>query len=73
MTLYFGDASNAHDDIDVFAEGDLIIDDLTISAAEYVTKSFIITVSDGQLTLTFHDDGGTDQNWVVCGVSVYSD
>ena len=73
VTLYFGDASYAHDNIDVFAEGDLIIDDLTISAAEYVTKSFIITVSDGQLTLTFHDDGGTDQNWVVCGVSVYSD
>jgi fibronectin type 3 domain-containing protein len=65
VVLVLGDQSYLHDLIDVYAEGGLVVNDLTSAAGAFREVAFLVTVSDGQLNLLFHDDGGVDANWVV--------
>ena len=51
-----GDAA-ARDLVDVYVEGTLVLDDVTTAAGQYAHRSFPVTISDGQLTLRFDDDG----------------
>ncbi len=63
VTLYFRDNDYYHDNIQVFAEGDTLpstsIGSL-ITNKTYI-ESFSTLVTDRQLNLTFHDDGGRIQ------------
>ena len=59
--------------IDVFAEGVLVVDDATSRPGSPVIRTFPVTVSDGQLELTMHDDGGKDARWILSGVLVTQD
>ena len=54
-----------HDQIDVFAEDSLKINDLTVIAASFQETAFSVTIGDGQLNLRIHDGGGVDANWVL--------
>jgi uncharacterized repeat protein (TIGR02543 family) len=65
VILVIGDQSYLHDLIDVYAEGVLAVNDLSAAGGTFAEVAFIVTVSDGQLNLLFHDDGGADANWVV--------
>lgn len=74
VTLTMGDRLNAHDNMRVRAEGQIISSDIdaAINQIVYVSTagesltpaSFIVDVQDGSLSLTFDDLGG-DANWVV--------
>jgi|GEM_PF-2791175 len=70
VILTIGDQSYMHDLIDVFAEGILQVNHLTVSAGTFSTQVFTVTVSDGQLNLKFHDAGGSDGNWVINAIIV---
>jgi len=68
--VVIGDQSYMHDLIDVYAEGVLKRNDLTVAAGTFSAVAFTVTVGDGQLNLLFHDDGGTDLNWVINAVII---
>jgi len=70
VTVHLGDAAASHDLEDVYAEGALKVDNVTTNSGEIVARTFTTTVSDGQLTLRFHDDGGNNPHWCVVGVEV---
>jgi hypothetical protein len=72
VTVFLGDMSYAHDDVDVYAEGILKLDDVNTSAGEIKRLSFLVPVSDGQLNILFNDSGGSDPNWVCVGLIVSS-
>jgi hypothetical protein len=70
VTVVVGDQSFGHDLINVYAEGSLEIDDLTIPAGVFYERVFWVSVVDGQLNLLVHDDGGADSNWVLNSLTI---
>ena len=56
VSVTLGDA-NARELIDVYAEDELVFDDLATPAGQHVRRSFPVTILDSQLTLRFDDDG----------------
>lgn len=70
VTIHFGDIYNAVDRLDIFAEGDLMADDLSAEIKTLESASFTVDVTDGQLNLVFHNDGGQTPFWIVNGVEV---
>jgi fibronectin type 3 domain-containing protein len=59
VTIVMGDALAARDEMGVFLEGTLF-DSVSTAAGAYATRTFRVTVSDGQLTLRLEDLGGAD-------------
>lgn len=72
VTLIVGDQSYMHDRIDIYTEGVLVADDLTVPAGTFIEVAFTVTVNDGQLNIAFHDDGGADANWVINSMIIES-
>ena len=70
VTVITGDQGYAHDNLDVYVEGALVINDATSSAGSFRELSFKVAVLDQQLNLRFVDDGGTDPNWVLNALEV---
>ena len=70
VTLIVGDGAYTQDMIDVYAEGVLVINDLTAQKGTFQEVSFTVTVIDGQLNLTFHNDGGISTNWVCNAITI---
>jgi fibronectin type 3 domain-containing protein len=68
--IIVGDQLYMHDRIDVYAENSLAVNDLTVRAGLFVEEYFTVVVKDGQLNLKFHDDGGTDPNWVINALTI---
>ncbi len=68
VKVYVGDATAAHDNVDITVEG--ITQNVSTVAGEFKEVLFSSTVSDGQLTISLHDAGGTDPNWVVNGIEI---
>ncbi|MHC4717410.1 MAG: BACON domain-containing protein, partial [Planctomycetota bacterium] len=70
VTLWLGDLGvYAHDLMGVFLEG-VQVDTVSAAAGEVVSRSYTVTVVDGQLTLRLVDQGGTDPNIVIAGMAV---
>ncbi|HUG93232.1 MAG TPA: Ig-like domain-containing protein, partial [Planctomycetaceae bacterium] len=70
VTIYMGDTGNfAHDEMGVFLEG-VQVDHVSTAAGQVVTRTYRVSVSDGQLTLRLADLGGTDANAVINGLEV---
>ena len=65
VTVIIGDQDQMHDQIDVYAEDILKINDLVAAAGTFQEVSFGTKVADGQLNITILDDGGTDPYWVI--------
>ncbi len=43
---------------------------IATAGGEWVTRSYTVTVSDGQLTLLLDGRGGVDPNMVICGLQI---
>ena len=69
VTVILGDAVAARDEVGLFLEGTLQ-DTVTSAAGTYETRTFRVTVSDGQLTLRLEDLGGTDAVAVINSLRV---
>jgi hypothetical protein len=72
ITVTIGDQRYGHDRIDVYAEGSLKLNDVTVNAGQFAVKTFSVTLSDGELNIRFHDDGGSDSNWVINSIIIES-
>jgi len=70
LILVIGDHSYRHDFIDTYAEGILRVNDLTVASGLFGGVLFVVTVADGQLNIRFHDDGGSDANWVINAITI---
>ena len=57
VTLTLGDASWYHERMGIHLEGALV-GEVSTATGEFVTRSYTVTVSDGQLTLRLQDLGG---------------
>ncbi len=68
VTLQFRDVY-ARNFIDVFAEGTPVIDNLDVPANTTVTPSFMVSSTDDQLAIRFHNDGG-DAFWIINGIEL---
>ena len=56
VNVTLGDAV-ARDAVAVYAEGVLVLDDISTAAGQHAHRSFPVTVDDGQLSLRFEDHG----------------
>jgi len=70
VVLNMGDASFAHDNMSVSAEGTVIESDVDSAAGGFPYATGTAIVTDGSLTLEFADNGGSDPNWVVTRLSL---
>lgn len=80
VVFNMGDSDFEHDLMGVRAEGTLITDSITSPAEQFsyvdengastTPTSFDVVVTDGELTLEFFDNGGSDPNWVVTRMSL---
>jgi MYXO-CTERM domain-containing protein len=70
VTVYIYDLTHTHDLIDVSAEGVLKLSAVTTTPAAPVIETFDTPVADGQLNLLIHNGGGSDPNWVLCGLEI---
>ena len=68
VIVTLGDASASHDDMQVKAEGVVVIPDLDAPAGQFFDETFTTTVTDGKITLEFSDEGGFDPNWAVSSI-----
>jgi fibronectin type 3 domain-containing protein len=59
-----GDKTAAHDLMGIYLE-DVLVDTVSTSADSFLTRTYSIVVSDGQLTIRLVDQGGTDPNAVI--------
>jgi subtilisin family serine protease len=70
VTVVIGDQGSMHDDIDVYAEGVVVVNDLATLAGSFQEVTFATTITDGQLNLRIVDDGGADPNWVLNALTI---
>lgn len=70
VVLNMGDASYAHDNMVVKAEGVTITNGVSNAAEEFPYVIFETVVLDGSLSIEFSDGGGSDANWVVTRMSL---
>ncbi|KPK85850.1 MAG: hypothetical protein AMJ81_02510 [Phycisphaerae bacterium SM23_33] len=74
VALYFRHDASAHDNIQVWAEGNLVLPDVDVPQATTVTQFFAISVSDGQLALDIDDPdppgGALDADWILNGIVI---
>jgi hypothetical protein len=59
VILTLGEATAAHDQMGIFLEG-VQVDTVNTAKNEFVTKTYPVSIHDGQLTLLLHDLGGSN-------------
>jgi fibronectin type 3 domain-containing protein len=69
VTVTMGDTTYHHDNMGIYLEGNLA-DTVTPVLGQYTTRSYQVTVLDGQLTLRLRDLGGSDANAIINGLSI---
>src|SRR5205823_5312569 len=69
VTIHTGDADYPHTGFNVSAEGVQKLTNLSPGMGQYLSPMFTVTVSDGQLTLLFHDTTPAD-HYVINGLEV---
>ena len=69
VTLTMGDTTYHHDNMGIYLEGNLV-DTVTPVVGQYTTRSYQVTVGDGQLTLRLKDLGGSDANAIINGLTI---
>ncbi len=69
VTLNLGNALWAKEQMGVFLEGSQV-DSVNAAAGQVVTRTYIVTVNDGQLTLLLRDFGGADPYVVINGLDI---
>jgi fibronectin type 3 domain-containing protein len=71
-TVTMGDALYAHDDMGVFFQGTQV-DTVTTAANQFVTNTYEVQVTNGQLVLGLQDLGGSDPNVVINALTITPD
>lgn len=71
--ITFGDKSYRHDNMAVDAEGVRGLSGVTTQVGQFHNKFIAGTVSDGRFSLTFSDQGGSDQNWAATRIILQDD
>lgn len=67
VRVTYGDAAKAHDQMRVFVEG--AAKPLVSTAAnQFLTRAYVVDVTDGQLDLRFLDVGGSDPDVAIAGI-----
>ncbi len=69
VVLTMGDEASLHDRMAVFLEG-VQVDTVTTLRGQYAVNTYLVDVSDGQLTLALVDEGGTNGNVVINALEV---
>ena len=69
VTLTVGDTGPYRHDQQIILEG-VPVDSIATAARQVVTRTYAVTVSDGQLTLRLDGRGGADPNMVISGLQV---
>ena len=69
VVVHIGDTLNAHELMGVFLEGNQV-DTVTTAAGEVLTKTYVVNVTDGQLTLLLDDLGGVNAFVTLVGLEV---
>ena len=72
VDIHLGESLVSTDQVEILAEGELKLENISTAAHEFKTESFSVTVSDGQLNLTFHDGGGANPFWIINGLEIKS-
>lgn len=69
VTVTYGDADVARDDMQVTVEGKVkpLVSTL---AGEFITRTYMVTMNDGQMNIQFTDMGGSDNLVAIAGVQV---
>lgn len=70
VRVVLGNQKYPHDRIDVFAEDGFVVNDFAVSAGQFGVRTFIVAVADNQLNLRFHEDGGSDINWIINSITI---
>jgi fibronectin type 3 domain-containing protein len=71
-TVTMGDALYMHDDMGVFFQGTQV-DTVTTAANQFVTNTYEVQVTNGQLVLGLQDLGGSDPNVVINAMTIAPD
>jgi fibronectin type 3 domain-containing protein len=69
VAITMGDATTRHELMGVYLEGELV-DTVTTLANQFVTRTYIVAVTDGQLSLQLKDLGGGDPNAVINALAI---
>jgi len=69
VTVVLGDEGAVRDQMVVSMEG-IQVDTITTAAGEHVSKSYMVAVSDGQLTVQLVDLGGVNANFAINGIRI---
>src|SRR5262249_10326773 len=69
VTVTMGDAATFHDKMGLSLEG-ILVDTITSKTGQFVTATYTVAVTDGQLTVGLKDLGGTDPYAVLNALTV---
>jgi len=72
ITAIMGDMDYSHDNMDVYAQGQLKLNKINTSTGQIKWLNFTTNVNAGQLNITFHDNSGPDLNWICNGLIIRS-
>jgi hypothetical protein len=69
VTMTMGDGLAGRDEMGVIMEG-ILVDSVTSATGVYETNTYLVTVSDGQLSITLDDLGGSDLIVVINSIEI---
>jgi fibronectin type 3 domain-containing protein len=69
VTVTMGDAGWMHDQQGVFLQGTQV-DSVTTQVGQFYTHTYVVAVTNGQLTLKLQDLGGSDPNVVINSLDI---
>jgi len=63
---FFRRGVDSYDNIQVFSEGNMVFSDIDVYQDTFIEKEFDVEVLDGQLDISFSDNGGVGTSWLIC-------
>ncbi len=69
VTVTMGDSFSPKDGMRIVAEGNIVADNISSNSTTWATRTFQVSVNDGQLNLTFSDQT-PNSGWIVNGVEI---
>lgn len=70
VTVQMGDSQLARDDMSVWAEGELVAENINTAMGQSALLEFDVSLTDGELNLSFADTGGATSSWVANQVTL---
>jgi len=70
VSIFIGDMNYSHDNMDVYANNELKLNDVANNVGQIKQLNFTAYIKDGHLNITFKDDGGSDPNWTCEGLII---